>query len=95
MPKEKRQRHRFQLEFIIKCFSHELELMLDYNEIQTADTFKMLGIQVDQMLTSDKRIDSVCLNITLKITLMKMNSKYVNNDSLQLYYINFLHIAFV
>ena len=31
--------------------NHELEFTLDNNEIQTADTFKMLGIQVDQMLT--------------------------------------------
>ena len=32
----------------------------------------MLGIQLDQMLTWDKQIDSVCLNITRKITLIKM-----------------------
>ena len=51
--------------------NHKLELTLDNNEIQTADTFKMLGIQLDQMLTWDKQIDSVCLNITRKITLMK------------------------
>ena len=51
-----------------------------------ADTFKMLGIQVDQMLTWDKQIDRVCLNITRKITLMKMLSKYVNQVSLKLYF---------
>ena len=45
----------------------------------------MLGIQVDQMLICDKQIDSVCLNITRKITLMKMLSKYVNQHGLKLY----------
>ena len=70
--------------------NHELELTLDNNEIQTADTFKMLGIQLDQMLTWDKQIDSVCLNITRKITLMKMLSKYVNQDSLKLYFNSYI-----
>ena len=70
--------------------NHKLELTLDNNEIQTADTFKMLGIQVDQMLTWDKQIDSVCLNITRKITLMKMLSKYVNQDSLKLYFNSYI-----
>ena len=70
--------------------NNKLELTLDDNEIQTADTFKMLGIQVDQMLTWDKQIDSVCLNITRKITLMKMLSKYVNQDSLKLYFNSYI-----
>ena len=70
--------------------NHKLELTLDNNEIQTADTFKMLGIQLDQMLTWDKQIDSVCLNITRKITLMKMLSKYVNQDSLKLYFNSYI-----
>ena len=35
--------------------NHKLELTLDNNEIQTADTFKLLGIQLDQMLTLDKQ----------------------------------------
>ena len=50
----------------------------------------MLGIQVDQMLTWDKQIDSVCLNITRKITLMKMLSTYVNQDSLELYFNSYI-----
>ena len=50
----------------------------------------MLEIQVDEMLTWDKQIDSVCLNITGKITLMKMLSKYVNQDSLKLYFNSYI-----
>ena len=64
----------------------ELELTLDNEEIQTADTFKMLEIQLDQMLTWDKQIYSIYLNITRKITLIKMLSKYVSQDSLKLYF---------
>ena len=67
--------------------NHKLELTLDNNEIQTDDTCKMLGIQLDEMLTLDKQRDSVCLTqVTSKITLMKMLSKYVNQDSLKLHF---------
>ena len=61
--------------------NHELVLTLDNNGIQTSDSFKLLEIPSDQMLTWNKQIDSVCLNITRKITLMKMLSKYVNQDT--------------
>ena len=70
--------------------NHKFELKLDNNEIKTA---KMLGIQLDQTLAWDKQIDNVCLNITRKITLMKMLSKYVNQDSLKLHFNSY--IAFV
>ena len=63
---------------------------LDNNEIQTVDTFKMWGIPADQMLTWDKQIDSVCLNITRKITLMKMVSKYVNQYNFKLYFNSYI-----
>ena len=66
--------------------NHKLKLTLDNSEIQTNATFKILGIQRDQMLTWDKQTDSVCFDITRKITLMKMLSKYVNHDSLKLYF---------
>ena len=51
----------------------------------------MFGIQVDQMLTCDKQIDSVCLNIKhINITLMKMLSKYVNQDIFKLYFNSYI-----
>ena len=37
--------------------NHKLALTLDNNEIKRADTFKMLGIQVDQKLTWDKQVE--------------------------------------
>ena len=45
--------------------------MLDNKEIRTADTFKMLGIQVDQVLTWDKQIDSVCLTLLASVGLKR------------------------
>ena len=47
---------------------------------------KLLEIIIDKTLSWDKQIDSVCLNISRRITLLKILSKYVDESSLKQYY---------
>ena len=51
---------------------------------------KLLRIIIDKSLTWDKQIDAVCLNVTHQITLLKLLSKYVDQNSLKLYYKSYI-----
>ena len=55
-------------------------------QIKAVDSQKLLGIIIDKSLTWDKQIDVVCLNVTRQITLLKLLSKYLDQNSLKLYY---------
>ena len=55
-------------------------------QIKAVDCQKLLGIIIDKSLTWDKQIDAVCLNVTRRITLLRLLSKYVDQNSLKLYY---------
>ena len=59
----------------IRIFLHE-EL------VKEVDNQKLLDVIIDKTLTWDKQIDTVCLNITRRITLLKLLSKYVKRPSL-------------
>ena len=54
------------------------------------DTQRPLGITINKTLTWDFQIDSICLNVARRITLMKQLSKYVNKESLKQYYISYV-----
>ena len=49
-------------------------------------SFQHLGITTDKNLTWEKQIDLVCQNVSSKLILMKLLSKYVNQNSLKQYY---------
>ena len=55
-----------------------LQIYLNDELLRTTDTQKLLGGIIDKNLIWDSHIDSVCLNITRRITLMKQLSKDVN-----------------
>ena len=58
-----------------------------YDElVKEVNNQKFLGVIIDKALTCDKQIDAVCLNITRRITLLKLLSKYVKRRSLNQYY---------
>ena len=44
------------------------------------------GVIIDKHLSWDKQIDTVCLNITRKISLLKLLSKYIDKASMNTYY---------
>ena len=47
---------------------------------------KLLGIIIDKSLTLDKQVDAVCLNVSRRIALLKLLSKYVDQKGLNLYF---------
>ena len=49
-----------------------------------------LGIIMDKTLGWDKQVDSVCLNITRRITLLKQLSKYISKNCLKQYYNSYI-----
>ena len=68
----------------------ELSITIDNEDISNVDNQKLLGIFIDETLSWDKQIDSVCLNITRRITLLKLLSKYVDMANLKLYYNSYI-----
>ena len=52
--------------------SNDLFIIIDDDDISNVDSQKLLGIIIDKTLSWDKQIDSVCLNITRRITLLKL-----------------------
>ena len=63
-----------------------VHVYLDEDIIKEVNHEKLLGIIIDRNLTWDKQIDAVCLNVTRRITLLKLLSKYVNKSGLKQYY---------
>ena len=51
-----------------------LKILLDNELIKSVENQKLLGIIIDKSLTWDKQIDAVCLNVTRRITLLKLLS---------------------
>ena len=70
--------------------NNDLCIIFDDEDILNVDNKKLLGIIIDKTLSWDKQIDSVCLNITRRITLLKLLSKYVDMANLKLYYNSYI-----
>ena len=51
--------------------SDMIQMYINDELLRITDTQKLLGVIIDKNLISDSPIDSVCLNITQRITLMK------------------------
>ena len=50
----------------------------------------LLGVVIDSKLTWNEQIDTVCLNITRRITLLKLLSKYIDKRSMTQYYNSYI-----
>ena len=66
--------------------TEQIVLYIENQVIQNADQQKLLGVIIDENLSWDKQINAVCLNITRRITLMKLLSKYIDQANIKLYY---------
>ena len=62
-----------------------LDIQLANDSIQQVDTQRLLGIVIDKSLNWNDQINTVCLNITRKITLLKQLSKYIDKNNMKLY----------
>ena len=51
-----------------------MEIAIDGEIIKEVENQKLLGVIIDKTLSWDKQIDAVCLNVTRRITLMKLLS---------------------
>ena len=62
----------------------DIEIYMDGELLRAVDNQKLLGVVIDKHLTFDIQIDNVCLNITRRITLLKLLSKYTKCTSIKL-----------
>ena len=67
-----------------------LDICLEKELIKKVEQQKLLGIIIDMSLSWDKQIDSVCLNISRRITLLKILSKYIDKTSMNQYYNSYI-----
>ena len=63
-----------------------ISVTINEPSIEPVSAQKHLGITIDKNLTWEQQIDLVCRNVSRKLTLMKLLSKYVNQNSLKQYY---------
>ena len=66
--------------------NESISITINEHSTESVNTQKHLGISIDKKLTWDQHINLVCLNVSCKLTLMKLLSKYVNQNSLKQYY---------
>ena len=70
--------------------SDDFFITIDDDDISNVENQKLLGISIDKTLSLDKQIDSVCLNISRRITLLKLLSTYVDMPNQKLYYNSYI-----
>ena len=63
-----------------------ISVTINEHSIESANRQKHLGITIDKNLTWEQHINLVCQNFCRKLTLMKLLTKYVNQNSLKQYY---------
>ena len=64
-----------------------ISVTINEHSIESVSAQKHLGITIDKNLAWEQQIDLVCRNVSRKLALMKLLSKYVNQNSLKQYYI--------
>ena len=66
--------------------AESIRIFLDDELVKEVDNQKLLGVIIDKTLAGDIQIDAICLNITRRIILLKLLSKYIKRSSLNQYY---------
>ena len=68
----------------------QIKLYIENHVILGTEQQKLLGVIIDKNLSWDKQIDAVCLNVTRRITLLKLLSKYIDQANMKLYYNSYI-----
>ena len=63
-----------------------ISVAINERSIESVSTQKHLGITIDKKFMWEQQIDLVCRNVSRKLTLTMLLSKYVNQNSLKQYY---------
>ena len=58
--------------------------------IPNVEQQKLLGVIIDKHLSWDKQINSVCLNFSRRITLLKLLTKYIDRPNMRQYYNSYI-----
>ena len=66
--------------------NEDISVSINGHMTEVVSTQKHLGLTIDSNLTWEQQINQVCQNVSRKLTLMKVLSKFINQDSLKLYY---------
>ena len=65
----------------------KIEIMLESKLKEMVDSHKLLGVIIGKHISWDKEIATVYLDITRKISLLKLLSKYTDKASMNTYYL--------
>ena len=71
-------------------FYINIAVFIDGEIIKEVENQKLHWIIIDRTRSWDKQIDAVCLNVTRRITLMKLLSKYLDKSHLNQYYNSYI-----
>ena len=63
--------------------NESISVTINEHSIESVNAQKHLGITIDKHLTWEQQIDLACQNVSGKRTLLKLLSKYVNQNSLK------------
>ena len=63
-----------------------ISVTINERSIESVSAQKHLGIPIDKNFMWEQQIDLVCRNVSRKLILIKLLSKYVNQNSLKQYY---------
>ena len=66
--------------------NEDISVTINEHSTESVSAQKHLGITIDKNLTWEQQIDLVCRNFSRKLTLIKLLSKYTNQNSLKQYY---------
>ena len=67
-----------------------LDVKVDNSIIVKTNEQKLLGVYIDETLSWDKQVDVICKTVSRKITLLKLLSKYIDQNGLKLYYNSYI-----
>ena len=70
--------------------SEHIEVYLDQELVQSVKKQNLLGVIIDDTLSGDDQVEMVCLNITRRITLLKLLSKYIDKTSMNQNYNSYI-----
>ena len=64
-----------------KTFEEKPTFKIGETEIECEETVKLLGIEIDYLLTFDTQVSNTCKQVSQQINVLKRIGKYLNVES--------------